>query len=409
MDPQNDSDSTVKQGIQLPEGNLSVYINIISRYRRMICYMVVASLVVSAIISLMLPKMYMATARILPPLDDSTGLASLLSGSDDPFMALAGSISGKQASAALYLGIMKSRSVADAIDLKFKLKKIYGVKYSEDVYSKLADRSIIEYSKEDQLINISVMDRDPRRAADMANAYVDILGKISQRLNTTQGKRKRLFLEDRLLAVRSDLEKAELNLKAFQEKHHLVSIEEQAKAVIEKAAEIRGRIMAAQTELEVFKQFGTEKQVESVMLRAKIEGLQKQLHAIEQGRNPKTRESDPSEEKGSAFFIPVNDLPHLGMELMRLTRETKVQEKLFELLSAQYEMAQIEEAKDVDTIQVVDVAVVPQKKSSPNRFIIVATSTMLGFLVAVLLSFLVEYFDFNPREWFNCARSYSKI
>ena len=94
---------------------------------------------------------------------------------------------------------------------------------------------------------------------------------------------------------------------------------------------------------------------------------------------------------------------------MRLTRETKVQEKLFELLSAQYEMAQIEEAKDVDTIQVVDVAVVPQKKSSPNRFIIVATSTMLGFLVAVLLSFLIEYFDFNPREWFNCARSYSKI
>jgi tyrosine-protein kinase Etk/Wzc len=376
----------------LLEGGLSDYFRIILKYRKFISRVVGVAFVLSILISFLLPKMYMATARVLPPEEDNSGLFSLLSNIDNPLSGMARSIIGNQTPTAVYVGIMKSRTVADELNRKFHLKELYGAKYIEDVYSELEDRTTIEINRKDQLISVSVRDRDPRRASEMANAYVDMLDQINRRLNITQGKRKRLFLEDRLKEVRSDLEKAEVNLKAFQEKYHLVSIEQQAKVVIEGAAEIQSEIIASQTELEVLKQFGTEKQIEAVMLKAKIEELQNQLNSIEQGEKMETDVSNTSTTtRGSKFYIPFDKLPQLGMELMRLMREAKIQEKLFELITAQYEMAQIEEAKDVGTVQVIDHAVPPEKKISPKRGRIVIAATILVFFIAALLVIGLEY------------------
>jgi uncharacterized protein involved in exopolysaccharide biosynthesis len=359
------------------------------KHRKQIGYSVGAAFLLSIILSLLLPKMYVATAQILPPQENKSAISALLTNSDNPLSGLAGNIIGNQSTASLYVGIMKSRSVADALVKKFDLKDLYDKKYIEDVYAKLENRSTFKISKKDQIITVSVLDRDPERAADMANAYVEMLDQTNRKLNITQGKRKRLFLEDRLQEVRTDLGKAEVQLKSFQEKYDLVSIEEQAKVAIEAAAEIKGQIIAAQTELEVLKQFGTEKQIEAIMLKAKIEELRKQLGAIEQGikqeANPSTTDKEPN------FYIPFDDLPRLGLELMRLTREAKIQEKLFELLIAQYEMARIEEAKDVDTIQVLDRAVLPEKKVSPKRTRIVISLTLLAFIIATIIALSKEY------------------
>jgi uncharacterized protein involved in exopolysaccharide biosynthesis len=216
-----------------------------------------------------------------------------------------------------------------------------------------------------------------------------MLDQTNRKLNITQGKRKRLFLEDRLQEVRTDLANSEVQLKSFQEKYNLVSIEEQAKVAIEGAAEIKSQMIAAQTELEVLKQFGTEKQIEAIMLKAKIEELRKQLSAIEQGIK---QEANPTTTgKESNFYIPFDDLPRIALELMRLTREAKIQEKLFELLIAQYEMARIEEAKDVDTIQVLDRAVPPERKVSPKRTRIVLICTFLSFACIILWVFFKNY------------------
>ena len=384
---------------QITEYGLSNHLETVLKHRKFIGYIVGFTFIASIAISLLLPKMYIATARILPPQENSPGLASLLSKADDSLGGLAASLMGNQTPAALYVGIMKSRSVADALNQKFKLKELYSAQYIEDVYSLLEDRSTIEISKDNQLINISVKDRDPKRAADMANTYVAMLDQISRKLNITQGKRKRLFLEGRLKKVHSNLEKAEMDLKAFQEKYHLVSIEEQAKVAIEGAAEIRSQIIAAQTELEVLKQFGTERQIEAVMLKAKIEEMQKQLGLIEKRANPEAGASKTSAaERSSDFDIPFEDMPRLGMQLMRLTREAKIQEKLFELLTAQYEMAQIEEAKDVDTIQVLDQAVPAEKKSSPKRIAIVISSVAIAAMLSIMLAFIMEYNGFQMTE-----------
>lgn len=382
--------SSIYQDPKGSDGNLSLYIAIIFKHKRFIGIVVAAALLLSIIISFLIPKMYRATTLILPPRDTSPGLASLFSGSDDSLIGLAGTLTSGQTPAALYVGIMKSRSVAESLERKFELKKVYGLQFSEDVHARLANRSVIDISKKDQLISVSVMDRDPRRAADMANAYVEILSRINGRLNSTQGKRKRVFLEGRLKEVRADLEKAEMALKAFQEKYQLVAIDEQARIAIEGAAELQGQIATAQTELKVLKKFGTDKQIEAVMLKARIEELRKQLKSIEKGERQATGDESLN------FYLPFNTLPRLGMELMRLKREAKVQEKLFELLTTQYEMARIEEAKDVDAVQVLDEAVTPEKKASPNRRMIVLSSVVIALILSVVLAFVLEYFDDQP-------------
>jgi uncharacterized protein involved in exopolysaccharide biosynthesis len=377
---------TDKMDMPSPVSNLIDYVDIILNNRKFIGYIVGATFIISAIISLLLPKAYIATARILPPQGNNMGLAALLSNTDDPVSGLANSLLDSKTPSTLYLGIMRSRTVADALIQKFQLKDLYDHRYIEDVYLELEERSTIAISKKDQLISVSVEDGDPQRAADMANAYIDMLNRINRDLNITHGKRKRIFLQDRLKEVRKDLRKAEIELQTFQEKHHLISLEEQAKVSIEGAAKIKGKIISAQTELEVFKQFGTEKQIEALMLKTKIEELQNQLSMIENGRKSKAHDA-----KGSDFYFPFGDLPRLGLQLMRLTREAKIQEKLFELLVAQYEMAKIEEAKDVDTIQVLDKAVAPQKRYRPKRIRIILVSTMMALAVALLAVFGRRY------------------
>jgi uncharacterized protein involved in exopolysaccharide biosynthesis len=392
MQSQNDQSVSEQGARSLADISLSEYRDVFLKHRKQIGYSVGAAFLLSIILSLLLPKMYVATARILPPQENKSAISALLTNSDNPLSGLAGSVIGNQSNAALYVGIMKSRSVADAMIEKFNLRDLYDKKYIEDVYEKLKDRSTLKISKKDQIIIVSVLDRDPKRAADMANAYVEMLDQTNRKLNITQGKRKRLFLEDRLQEVRADLGNAEIQLKSFQEKYDLVSIEEQAKVAIEGAAEIKGQIIAAQTELEVLKQFGTEKQIEAIMLKAKIEELGKQLNAIEQGIKQEAKSSDsPTSGKEPNFYIPFDDLPRLGLELMRLTREAKIQEKLFELLIAQYEMARIEEAKDVDTIQVLDKALAPEKKTSPKRTRIVILATITTLLISIMAAFKKEY------------------
>ncbi len=376
----------------LADISLSEYRDVLVKHRKLIGYIVGVAFVFSIILSLLLPKMYVASARILPPQDNNSAISAFLTNSENPLSGIAGSIIGNQSTAALYVGIMKSRSVADVLIEKFNLKDLYGKKYIEDVYAKLQDRSSFIISKKDQIITVSVLDRDPKRAAAMANAYVDMLDQTNRNLNITQGKRKRLFLEDRLQEVRSDLGNAEMQLKAFQEKYDLVSIEEQAKVAIEGAADIKSQIIAAQTELEVLKQFGTEKQIEAIMLKAKIEELRKQLSTIEQGTKQETGATNSSTtDKEPNIYIPFDDLPRLGLQLLRLTRETKIQEKLFELLIAQYEMARIEEAKDVDTIQILDQAIQPEKKVSPKRIRIVISLTLLAVIVSLVVVLIKEY------------------
>ena len=376
------------------EINLADLFLVLLKRKKMIFLIVFFAIVLSVIVSLSLPKMYTATARILPPQESGSGLSGLLSQGGGVLGGLAGSLMGGKTTSDLYVGILKSRTVADILIKKFNLKDLYDNKYKEDVYKKLAKRTSIQVSRKDQIISISVEDRDPRRAADMANIYVDALDRINRSVNITEGHRKRVFLETRLKEVKKDLSGAETDLKEFQENYKVVAIEEQARAAIEGAARIKGEIIAAQTELEVLKEFGTEKQNEAIMLKSRISELSNQLAKIEVGNPGKDiLQLGKIDKENSNFYIPFNELPALGMQLARLMRQAKIQEKVFELVTSQYELAKIEEAKDVNTIQILDRAVPPERKSKPKRRLIVMLSTVIASFMAVFFAFFMEYIN----------------
>ncbi len=366
------------------EINLLDIFLVLLRRKWLIISIVLLAIAVSVAVSLLLPLRYTATARILPPKESSPGISGLFSGAGSAFGGLAGSLLGGQSSADLYVGILESRSVADRVVKDFKLQQVYDKKYLEDTYKELANKTNIDVSRKTQVISVAVEDRDPKRAADMANTYLDALDQINRRVNISEGHRKRVFLEKRLKKVKGDLADAESALELFEQKYGVVSIDDQAKAAIEGAAKIKAEIISAQTELEVLKQFGTERQNEAVMLKAKIAELKYQLGRIEKGDLPGKKEKNK-------FFIPFSEIPTLGMNLARLMREAKIQEEVFKLITTQYEMAKIEEAKDMDTIQILDRAVPPDKKSSPKRALIVILSTVVAFFLAIFLAFFLEY------------------
>ena len=365
------------------EINLLDLLLVLLKRKWLIFWITFLAIVFSVCYSLYLPEKFTATARILPPQQQKSGISSLLSQAGGAFGGLAsGLLGGGQSSSDVYVGIMKSRTVADVLINKFDLKKLWEAEYIDPVYKSLSGITKINVSKDTGIISVSVEEEDPQRAADMANTYISALDQINRTVLVTEGQRKRVFLEERLEKAKKDLINAETGLQAFQEKYNLVSINEQAKASIEGAATLKGEIIAAQTEFEVLKKFGTEKQNEAIMLKSKIEELRKQLAKIESG-NP--------EKDADNFYIPFKELPDLGMRLARLMREAKIQEQVFELLTSQFEMAKIEEAKDMNTIQVLDEAVPPDRKSSPKRSMIVILSTIVGFFIAVFLAFIKEF------------------
>ncbi|PKN65140.1 MAG: lipopolysaccharide biosynthesis protein [Deltaproteobacteria bacterium HGW-Deltaproteobacteria-15] len=367
---------------------------VLLRRKMMIVLLVVLAIVVSVILSLQIPNKYTATARILPPRDStSSGISGILSQAGTIGGLASQFIGGGKSTSDIYVGIMQSRTVADTLIKKFDLQKHYGQTFRADVYLTLTSRTKFEVSPTAQIVSVSVEDVDRERAAQMANTYIEALDQINRTVNTNEGQRKRVFLEKRLQSVKEDLARAETTLKEFQEKYKVVAIEEQAKATIGGAAAIIGQIIAAQTELEVLKQFGTERQNEAVMLSSKVEELQRHLSRMESGNPGKDvlQDSKMGNQGIPGFYIPFDDLPNLGLQLVRLMREAKVQEEVFKLLTSQFEVAKIEEAKDVNTIQVLDRAVPPDKKSGPKRGIIVIASTVAGFFVAVFIAFFLEY------------------
>lgn len=368
------------------EINLIDFFLVILKNKRIIFYITLLAILLSVLISLNLTPIYTATARILPPDVSGTGVSSLIGKTGSSFGGLAAGLLGGSSSSDIYVGIMKSRTVADSIIGKFELMDLYEVEYMVQVYKILADVTDINVSKDTGIISISVEDEDPQRAADMANTYIEKLDQINRTVNITEGQRKRVFLEKWLEKAKEDLIKADRDLKEFQEKYKIVAINEQARVAIEGAAEIQSQIIGAETELQVLKEFGTERKNEAIRLRSKLGELRKQLEKMEIG--------DSGNGKGMEnFYIPFKDLPNLGMKLTKLMREQKIQEQVFELLTSQYEIARIEEAKDINTIQILDKAVPPDKKSKPKRSVIVIFSTFIAFFIAVLLSFFLEFIE----------------
>ncbi|MDY7034346.1 MAG: GNVR domain-containing protein [Thermodesulfobacteriota bacterium] len=374
------------------EINILDYLNVVVKHRRMIFWTCSATVITAVIISLLLPKIYRATATIMPPKEKSP-ISDMVTGMGG-LAALAGGALGIESGADLYVGILQSRTVTDAIIDRFSLMEVYNQEHKEKARKKLKSNVSIENSKED-IVSITVEDKDPKRVAAMANAFVEELDRLNKRFGITEAGRKRIFLEKRLKEAITNLSRAEENLKEFQKEQRIVVLDEQAKVVVEAAGTIQGEIAATEAELGILMEYSTDESLEVINLKSKIRELKKQLTKIEKGKVPS--KTNPSE-KDTDLYKPFTEMPDVGLKLFRLKRDVKIQEMIFELLTQQHEMAKIEEAKDTTTIQILDEAVVSQEKTKPRRSLIVALSGAVALMFSIFLSFIFESFERMDNE-----------
>jgi capsule polysaccharide export protein KpsE/RkpR len=291
--------------------------------------------------------------------------------------ALAGNLLGLKSSGALFVGILQSRTIQDQLVAQFDLKAVYGASRTEDARKKLAASTEISEDRKSGILTITVSDRDPKRAADLAGAYIQELDRLVVALSTSSARRERQFLEERLRTVKTDLDAAAREFSEFSSKNRTLDIQEQGRAMVESAASLQGQLIAAQTELEGLRQVYADSNVRVRAVRARIAELSKQVEKLG-GSEP----ASPRSNSQASLYPSIRDLPALGVTYADLFRRTKIQETVFELLTQQYELAKVQEAKEIPSVRVLDEPAVPEKKSFPPRLLVI----LLGMTATLVFS-----------------------
>jgi capsule polysaccharide export protein KpsE/RkpR len=331
-------------------------------------------------LALLIPVRYDATTQLMPPDGQSgSGMAMLsaLAGRAGGLGGVAGDLLGVKNSGALFVGILESRTVQDRLVVQFELRRIYHAGRMEDARAVLTAHTRIVEDRKSGIIGVTVMDHDPQLAAAMAQAYVDELDRLVEQVSTSSARRERVFLEERLRAVKLDLDSAAQKFSIFASKNTAIDIPAQSKAMVEAAATLEGQLIAAEAELHGLEAMYTEQNVRVRSLRARVTELRAQLGKMggESGTS-----AAPSSDTDASLYPAIRQLPLLGVTYADLYRQTKIEETVYELLTQQYELAKVQEAKEVPSVKVLDAAVVPTKKSFPPRGLLTVAGAGFAFL-----------------------------
>jgi capsule polysaccharide export protein KpsE/RkpR len=295
-------------------------------------------------VSLMLPKIYESTATLLPQLESNTGLGlgALLAsgGAGTAAQSLGISLPGAPATPTdVFLAMLKSRIMADEVIRQFNLMERYEKKTMQETRLALENATRIVITKE-KVIKITVEDKDPQLASDIANFYVSNLDRLNQTLSVSKARENRKFIEQRVAETQVALIKVENALKEFQTQNRTVGIEAQSKAMIEATATIQAQIMAQEVQLQVMGSYLSPDNPDVARVRSGISELRKQLQIMESGKAGKDRLP------GDRLRPAITSVPGLALEYGRLARDLKVQETLYALLISQYEQAKLTEARE---------------------------------------------------------------
>lgn len=406
--PTRGPDETMQIGY---EPSWAIHTMLLWKHRRKLALVTGFSLLVSLAISFSIPKQYKSTASIMPP--DEQGSSAMLmaalagrSGGLGALGSLASGLLGGHTSTALFVNLLKSGTVSGHLIDRFNLQHVYHTRYRIDTAKHLARCTKITEDKKSGVITIVVEDTSRVRARDLAQGYLDELNNLVTHTNTSAAHRERVFIEQRLSAVRTNLEDAELQLSQFSSKSSTVDIKEQTRAMVDAGARVQAQLLVAQSGLRSLRQIYGDGNVRVRETEARIASLQGALTKITGSSAPLTAEeshdeaatSDGSDDKGE-LYPPLRQLPRLAVPYADLYRRVKVQEAVFELLTQQYEMARIQEAKDVQVVSVIDPPGIPEKKSFPPRLRLALLLTFLSFVGASALVLVRDHWaKVDPRD-----------
>ena len=371
------------------EVDLLDYVSVIVKRRRMILRNALYAAVAMALISLILPKTYTAITTLLPPEEaNGSGLQSLLANSPVSFLDLGGL---GTTSSELFVEILKSRSVVEGVlarkyrydDKEENLFEIWDMTSRDKAVKKLREKTTIILN-EQGIIEISVELQDAELAAQVANAYALELDRVNTEKSVSKAKNSRLYVEEQLKITEQNLQKAAKELAAYQSQFKALDLQEQTKVAIEKAGEIKGTIIAKEVELQLALQIMKADNPAALRLQAEVNELRKQFEHLQFGNSVALEDQKD-------YFIPFSDVPEVGVRLAELIREAKVQETVWQLLNQQYYSAKIQEARDTPTVQVLDEAKPPERRTKPQRALLVLVASFLTMMFSVFWAFILEY------------------
>ncbi|MFY9948413.1 MAG: GNVR domain-containing protein [Candidatus Sulfotelmatobacter sp.] len=356
--------------------------------KRFIVRFVVGAAVLAAIVSLLLPVQYEAKIALLPPAQNSSIGSSLLGqlggiGALGSLASLAGGSLGIKNPADMYVSLLQSRTVEDAMIQRFGLMKEYRVKKMSEARKAFEHHTTAVAGTKDGLIRLTVEDHDPKRSAELANGYVEEFRRLSASLAITEAARRRLFFQQQVEQAKQSLTAAEDAMTKTQQSTGVLQIDSQARALIESAAVLRAQVMAKEVQIEGMRSFATDDNPNLVLAKQELAALQAQL----------ARVAGSQSDAGSDINLSKGRVTGSGMEYLRKYRDLKYQETVFELLAKEYEVAKLDEAREGAIVQVVDPAVPPDTKSSPHRTLIVLGATIVAFFVAVFWVWMRKNLD----------------
>jgi len=348
----------------------------LAKRKGLIMKITAAGALFSGVLSFVLPKSYTATVLLLPPQQNSS-LGVQLAGQ----LGSAGGVAALAGGAAegllknpndMFVSMLKSRTVEDAMVNRYGMMQEYRKKYLSDARRVFERRTTVDGAGKDGLLRISIEDSDPRRAAELANGYVDQFRQLSEHLAITEASQRRLFFEKQMERAKDDLANAETLLTATEEKTGLIQLDSQAKALIESAATLRAQIVAKEVQIQGMETYATGENAQVIEARQELNGLRSQLSRLGgDGDTP------------SGILPPKGQMTQSGMEYVRRLRDVKYYETIFDILAREFEIAKLDEAREGSLIQVVDTAVPPDKKSFPPRGLMIVGGVFLGLFAGV--------------------------
>jgi uncharacterized protein involved in exopolysaccharide biosynthesis len=295
----------------------------------------------------------------------------------------------------LYAGILKSHSISSSLVKKFDLIKVYRVKHESDAIKELTKNTTVTVGAKDSIVTLAVTDRTPKRAHDLAQAYLDELHETNGRLALTESGQRRVFFDQQLIKEKDELGDAEVELKKVQEHSGLILPAGQTSLEMETIAKTRAQIAARQVQLAALRQSSTEVNPVVIRLRSEIADLQGQLNGLHNGKDG-----------GDEGDIPTSKVPALQLLYVRKEREVKYHEALFEMLARQDEAARMDEAREAPLLQVLDPASYPDQKSGPHRSLIVLGGLFAGLFIGAMWVLGRAYLQ-PARSLFEPASNFS--
>jgi len=348
--------------------------------------------------ALLLRNEYVSTAQLMPPdVQSITAVSTLnaLNGSNLLPSSLGSGIMSQRSPGATVIGILSSDTMKNNLITRFDLRREYKVKFYEDARRRLTKKTFLEEDKKTGMVTISVTDHDPIRARDLAQAYIDELNALLNTLNTSSAHREREFLEDRLKSLKAELDNTSIELSHFSSRTGTINPQGQGQALIESAARLQGELVLAQSDLSSLKAAYSSGNVRVRAAQAKVDDLSAALRKMDGAASSPSGEEAPNEGQP---YPSLRELPLLGVTYTDLFRRVTTEEAVYETLTKQYELAKVDEAKELPVARVLDAPAIPERKSFPHRILISLGVALLAIILALLFVVMRKYWELMSNE-----------